>query len=173
MDVDNVRILLNRYYEGETSEEEERMLAEFFATAEVPADLQPDKALFTHIAACDDSSVPDGLGERLEAAIDRMDISDRMASRRRLMPRWLRMAGVAASVAIALMGGYSIMRHHEEPSAMSPKDTCSSPQEAYAYAQSALVKISRDLNRGDAGVQQAEHTVNSIMEKIDRHITIN
>ena len=44
--IKQVKVLLEKYYDGLTSLEEEKILRKFFATNDVPKDLQADKQLF-------------------------------------------------------------------------------------------------------------------------------
>ncbi len=44
----NIEELLNKYFEGETSAQEERMLRSFFSKADVPEELAVYKPLFAY-----------------------------------------------------------------------------------------------------------------------------
>ena len=46
MEEKDIRILLNKYYAGETDEVDENRLVDYFATADVPQDLAEDKRMF-------------------------------------------------------------------------------------------------------------------------------
>ena len=46
MEEKDIRILLNKYYAGETYEVDENRLVDYFATADVPQDLAEDKRMF-------------------------------------------------------------------------------------------------------------------------------
>ena len=46
MTIEQIKSLLARFYEGQTTPEEERLLADFFRREDVPEDLQEDKQLF-------------------------------------------------------------------------------------------------------------------------------
>ena len=43
MNIEQIKSLLARFYEGQTTPEEERLLADFFRREDVPEDLQEDK----------------------------------------------------------------------------------------------------------------------------------
>lgn len=169
MDADRARILLNDYYDGNTSADDECRLAEFFATGDIPDDMAADRELFMCMHS-ENQEVPDGLEQRLSAAIDRMAVKETAA--RTVMPHWLRWGSIAASVAIAFAVGYSMLGTRGE-TVPTPMDTCRSPEEAYAYAQSALVKVSECLNKGSEEVAVVGQTVQKIQTTIDRHITLN
>ena len=46
MTIEQIKSLLSRFYEGQTTSEEERLLADFFRREDVPEELQEDKQLF-------------------------------------------------------------------------------------------------------------------------------
>lgn len=69
-DLQNIRLLLDRYYNGDASAEDMMELKRFFSSAtEVPSDLEPDKAIFGMMAATDlsdgETEVPEGLEQTL------------------------------------------------------------------------------------------------------------
>lgn len=94
--------LVNRYFEGETSAEEERRLRAFFRTGEVPAHLEPYRALFAYFENEARKAGPE--------AVDREAFDDGMVPRpEELQRKTLRralyaVAGVAASVLLVLGG---------------------------------------------------------------------
>ena len=65
MKPDDIEDLLTRYYEGVTSEAEEKELKRFFMEEEVSEDLLAEKELFLQLAACPEPEIPLGLEERL------------------------------------------------------------------------------------------------------------
>lgn len=170
MDADKARILLTEYYDGNTSVGEERQLAEFFAAGDVPADMMADRVLFMRMHA--EPDIPEGLEERLAAAIDRVAIGETAVARNIGIVRWLRWSGIAASVAVAFAAGYSAFGSRGGVAA-DPMDTCQSPEEAYVYAQAALVRVSECLNKGVEEAAVVGQTVRKIQTKMDRHITLN
>lgn len=170
MDADKARILLTEYYDGNTSVGEERQLAEFFAVGDVPADMMADRELFMCMHA--DPDIPEGLEERLAAAIDSVAIGETAVARKIGIVRWLRWGGIAASVVVALAVGYSALGSRRGIAA-DPQDTCQSPEEAYVYAQAALVRVSECLNKGVDETAVVGQTVRKIQTKMDRYITLN
>lgn len=77
-----IRLLLARYYDGTASQAETRRLEEFFAQcADLPADLEADRALFEAMAgiACEPVEIPAGLSSRIDAALEAEMARDRMA----------------------------------------------------------------------------------------------
>ena len=54
--IEKVRKILERFYQGETTLEEERWLQDYFSSATVPEELMADKELFMAFEQKEDSS---------------------------------------------------------------------------------------------------------------------
>ena len=148
-DFNHIETLLERYYDAQTSEAEERMLKDFFLHEEVPTHLQAEKEMFLQLQA---SKVPEGLEERLSQSIDRWG-----KKHRTLRLQWI--GSIAASLLLLFGAGWYLQDD------TSRKDTCATPEEAYAEAQKALVMFSTALNKGMKQMD-ALHETTERMEKI-------
>lgn len=97
---EHIEQLLERYFNAETTLEEERTLRDFFSQGDVPADLQQWSALFV---ANDDEVLGDDFDERILSMIDAPVVKARVITlQQRLMPLFK----AAAVVAIILtLGG--------------------------------------------------------------------
>ena len=147
-DYSHIDALLERYYDAQTSEAEEQRLKDFFLHEEVPAHLQAEKEMFLQLQATD---VPEGLEERLSQSIDRWG-----KKHRTLRLQWI--GSIAASLLLLFGTGWYL----QEP---PRKDTCATPEEAYAEAQRALVMFSTALNKGMKQMD-ALHETTERVEKI-------
>lgn len=71
-----IRLLLNKFYEGTSSDEDERELMEFFAENDsLPDDLKADKEVFSLLKETADgigceTDVPEGFADELSMLID-------------------------------------------------------------------------------------------------------
>ena len=77
MKVNEIERLLTRYYDGETSETEEKELKHFFTEEDVPAHLLAEKEIFMQLAAQPAPEIPEGLESRLSRKIDQWDTGER------------------------------------------------------------------------------------------------
>mgnify|MGYP000007800357 FL=1 len=77
MKVNEIERLLTRYYDGETSETEEKELKRFFTEEDVPAHLLAEKEIFMQLAAQPAPEIPEGLESRLSRKIDQWDTGER------------------------------------------------------------------------------------------------
>lgn len=105
---DEIRGLIARWYEGGTTPDQERRLADFFATAgELPADLEMERSMFQAIDAADGQEVeiPEELARRIDTALEAEMEQERHASTvTSRFRRWMVATGaVAASLVAALM----------------------------------------------------------------------
>ena len=148
-DYSHIEALLERYYDAQTSEAEEQRLKDFFLHEEVPVHLQAEKEMFLQLQATD---VPEGLEERLSQSIDRWG-----KKHRTLRLQWI--GSIAASLLLLFGAGWYL----QEP---PRKDTCATPEEAYAEAQRALVMFSTALNKGMKQMDALHETT----ERVEKNI---
>ena len=140
MNKEEIKRLLEKYYNAESSEEEELILRKFFREEDVPEALLQEKEIFSYYSRSD--VVPElsaGFEERIIAAIDKADSADAAGNKRKLI---LSLVSIAAGLLI-LTGSYFFFIHRTEPG-----DTFSDPGIAYAETMKILYDVSSRLNRG-------------------------
>lgn len=91
MKVNEIERLLARYYDGETSETEEKELKRFFTEEDVPAHLLAEKEIFMQLAAQPAPEIPEGLESRLSRKIDQWDTDERRTLKIKKHTRTLRL----------------------------------------------------------------------------------
>ena len=63
--IKEIRKLLDRFYLGETSMEEEKLLLDYFSSPSIPEELMPDRDLFRALGNARDSvPVPEDLNQK-------------------------------------------------------------------------------------------------------------
>lgn len=150
------RQLLEKFYEGRSTGEEERALRDYFlGAAETDADLQTDKALFLALAG-EEIRLPEGLSGRLERSIERW------TARR----RWRYMTGSAAAVVGLCIGLFFATR---EPAGRQRADTFDDPREAALVATQALAFLSSEWNRGLSHVAQADTEIREVNRIVNEY----
>jgi len=140
MNTEEIKKLLEKYYNAECSKDEEQILKRFFAEEDVPEELLYEKEIFVYFD--ESASVPEpapGFEERIIAAIDASGNTFSVSKRRKL---WITISGIAAGVLI-LTGSYFFFTHRTGNS-----DTFSDPEAAYAEAMKILYNVSIRLNQG-------------------------
>ena len=121
MKVNEIERLLARYYDGETSETEEKELKHFFTEEDVPAHLLAEKEIFMQLAAQPAPEIPEELESRLSRKIDQWDTGEKRTLKIKKHTRTLRLqwiGSIAASLLILLSVGlylYLSLIHISEP----------------------------------------------------------
>ena len=144
METSKIKELLQKYFEGQTTQQDEKLIESYFRNGNIDPELQEYKSFF------------DGLNElsgnernpKLESEI--MDFILESEHREKTKYRWLwqTVTGVAAAIIIVL-GGFLFWQQQQKP-----QDTFKNPQEAYAYAEQTLQFVSEKYNKGFASLSK-------------------
>ena len=169
MNVDRINQLLERYYNAETTEAEEKELKRFFTEEEVPDHLLAEKEMFLQLqASMNEVPIPEGLEERLSKAIDTWETQEQrtLKIQRGTRIRHLQWIGsIAASILIVISFGWYLY----EP-IPARKDTCATPEEAYVEAQKALAQFSLALNKGMKQMGTLQETTERVEKNIQKQL---
>ena len=146
-DLKNIEHLLEKYYNGETSLEEERKLRWYFQTHGFPERFQAEKRMHDYFQTKKKEILSPGLTNKLSTLIDNH------SSNRSRMKTILLWAGSAAAVVIILLtvflGNRETFSHREARF----KDTYNDPMLAYLETRKALILVSEKLNEGTQNLQ--------------------
>ena len=147
MKLQEIERLLEKYYNGETSLEEERRLKDFFTGGEVPARFLAEKAQFAWLMEAGATGLDD---QKFEGRVlSRVGAGDGLLGRIMERKSWFyTTVGMAATILILLA---IFIRF--EPFPKKIQDTYSDPQVAYQEAKKVLFFVSRHLNRGTEKLQ--------------------
>lgn len=145
MNKHNIQQLLDRFYEGQTSEEEEDRLRTYFRSENAPSEWAEEQKFWNEMQI-PNIPVPEGMEKRIEAKINSLANTGKKATnmQRHSMRLWISSIAVGLLLCVAGYHFYSIQKQtgSQEP------DTFSNPQEAYAETQKALILFSSKLNEG-------------------------
>ena len=131
MKEDTIRHLLEKYYNGETDVNEEKILEDYFMHDEVSAEFSVDKGVFCRLAEIkenDEPTVPEGMEKRISDNIDMWEKQSK-ADKPRYYTLYKYVSGIAAAVVILIGISVFMPKNQEDSTAM--KDTFDNPQEAY------------------------------------------
>ncbi|MBQ4393790.1 MAG: hypothetical protein II825_00625 [Paludibacteraceae bacterium] len=195
MTIEQIKSLLARFYEGQTTPEEERLLADFFThkgydhsvdfrRENVPEDLQEDKQLFLLLAQTSDQEMPQDIAEEITAFVNNLGQTkiqplipeDKQRKgvifRLKTPPKmWYR---VAATVAILLAIGGGMFVHQQRTLATDPfRDTCSTPEEAadaIFYANDIINRSTAPFLRSTMIATEQVNDINETLGKIQPYI---
>lgn len=147
MKTEEVKILLQRYFDGESTDADERKLEAYFQSGEVDAEVAEYAEFFGGISElttlADDPTIEEDVMDYI------LENEHREKTRYRSM--WKVVTGIAASVIIVL-GGFLFYQEQQKPFS----DTFKNPDEAYAYATHTLEFVSGKYNKGLAQLSNFE-----------------
>ena len=140
MNSEEIKRLLEKYYEGETTSGEELLLKKFFSMDNVPQDLRSDQEIFRYYIHAAEIPEPSAdFEKKIISAIDSEVKNSGGFKRKRL---YVTLSGIAALM-IILAGSYFFFTNRSEP-----RDTYSDPEVAYAETMKILFQVSSRLNQG-------------------------
>jgi len=150
--LEEIRKILDRFYLGETTLEEESKLHEYFSSNTVPEEFIPDKELFLAMGSGNDSvEVPDNLNQKIIATIDK---EERSTTRTRRISVFS-LSGLAAGLLVMIAVYLFYIRTDTQAGLASQEmiDTYEDPEEAYEEAKRALAYVSTKLNNGTSELE--------------------
>ncbi len=147
METKEIAKLLQKYFNGESTGDEEKSLETYFRSGNVAEEFKEYTEFFSGISEL--ANTPDN--SNIEEEI--MDFILENENREKTRYRWLwqTVTGIAASV-IIILGGFLFYQQQQKPF----NDTFEDPKEAYAYAQQTLQFMSVKYNKGMAGLSGFE-----------------
>lgn len=183
MTIEQIQSLLSRFYEGQTTPDEERLLADFFHREDVPEELQEDKQLFFMLAQISDQEMPTDIAEEITAFVNNLGQTkiqplipeDKQRKgvifRLKTPPKmWYR---VAATVAILFAIGGGVFFHQQTYTTDPFRDTCSTPEEAadaILYANDIINRSAAPFLRSTKIATEQVNDINETLGKIQPYI---
>jgi hypothetical protein len=140
--------LLEKYYSGGSTVEEEKLLREFFTGENVPEAYEAEKEIFAHYKM--ESLIPEpshDFEERIMAGIKSVENPGKSFNPRGVLYPFI---GIAASILI-VAGFYFFFAQKE-----NLRDTYSDPKIAYLETRKILFGVSSKMNRASQRLQPVE-----------------
>lgn len=142
MKIQEAKALLQKYFEGLTSLEEDKTLKKFFIREDLPEEFMPYKKWFAGIGASGITRDQDSIENDMIRFINGQQTPVRFRNRRFLVM----VSGIAASLIIV---AGSMLFYLRQP---DYRDTFSNPEEAAEYAVKTLAFVSSEYNKGLAAL---------------------
>ena len=154
MNTTEIKKLIDVFYNGETSVEEEQLLLDYFNSENVAEELFEEKELFLHMYNTDPVDVPAGLESKLNNLID--ELASEETEKVKLQPKrkqmWARAGSIAAGVALLISAGVYFNKKANTitpPIAQGGTEIINTEDEQkIKEAQEALVLLSSKFNKG-------------------------
>ena len=169
MDYNRIDILLNKYWETETSLEEEKELRDFFANHADESKWAHEAALFRYFEETRNSGQ---LGEFFDHRIlEEISKEENNVGKGKVRQLWLNIGKVAAVILILVSAVYvSVVDFKDKKEEISELGTIEDPQKAYEETKRALMMISQSMGKGTSQAQkvsifhEAQETVKKDIE---------
>jgi hypothetical protein len=130
--------LLERYYDGESSEEEELILRRFFEAENVRAEFEAEKEVFRYFSK--NAEIPEPSTGFESKIISAVGANEQRSLILIFRSRLITYSGIAAGL-LLLFGSYFLFTYKSQP-----KDTFSNPEIAYAETVKILFNVSSKIN---------------------------
>lgn len=163
MEINEIKALLEQYYDGVIEDEEEQKLIEYFNSDYVHPDLIVEKDIFNRLHQSDIISESTSLGEKLRTNVL---VSDKdVESRKQKSKIFIFVTAIAACITLFLYIG-NVYQNNNVDATVELIDTYDDPQKAYIEAEKALLKVSVNYNKGLSILEQAQTEVNKSEELV-------
>lgn len=168
-----IRQLLERYYLGETSVEEEGVLIDYFTNcSDIPEDLEGDAEIFRLMSDAKNEffeaelkrtelAIPEGMDERLKASIEKLENPPKIG-----FYRWKHAIAACVVLAVTFLIGNNLL--FGTPDEFVYKDTCKTPEEAAMQMNRALSMLNA---KTCAGLEEVERSHTSSAKALDKNIS--
>jgi hypothetical protein len=146
MDYQNINEILEKYFEGNTTQEEENLIREYFLKTDLPVEHQYLKKMFHYFNEAKINSKPDfNVNAELNSIIDNQWKKESKIRFNRIL-KW------SSSVAAIFILGIGIFHYYSKPS-VKVKDTFSNPDQAYIETKRALLYVSNCMNKNTSNLK--------------------
>ena len=163
MKTNDIKILLEAFYNGETNAEEERLLMEYFKGEDVAEELKDEQAIFLAMYEAEPVDVPLSLELKLSSLVNELSekesketekVEMKPQTNRRIMWTWI--GSAAAGVAILISAGIFFSKSETtipgEPVVAQQQsgqpEMSEADKKAVKEAEDALILLSSKFNKG-------------------------
>ncbi|TKG96933.1 hypothetical protein EYV94_00465 [Puteibacter caeruleilacunae] len=142
MDIRKVQQLLDKYYEGTTSLEEEKFLHDYFSRDDIPSELMAERDMFIGLDQMGNTELTN-MDDMLTEMIDESSAKGKQIN----LIRWA--TSIAASVVLIVGLGIVLLNQNNTSSDLATwEDTYSDPEQSYEAAQFVLQFVSSKYKEG-------------------------
>ena len=165
MNIKDINKLLDSFYEGQTTQEEEKVLYKFFSEETIPEDMVSEKQIFLKLYSGQQNDVPLHLEKKLNSLIDNLERKEHNKQQtpivlpiRQLSKPWKWAMCIAASILLFISAGIFAYFGYNNKTPMLV-DTYSNPEDAYLETQKTLLLVSNKLNKGIKQVEKVNDII--------------
>jgi len=173
-DENKIEQMLKAFYNGDSTPEEEALLLKFFNNKDLEEKWHTDRDILIALHDSSDITLPEGIGERLENAID-SHIAETSSNENETVYKkiplhsktrrfFIALASSAAAILICI-GIYFAVENRPNPNMIA--DTFTNPEEAAVAAEKALTLVSTKLNQGLSSLEKVKESVDKTNELLN------
>lgn len=145
METRRVEILLEKFFEGQSTLEEEQELRDFFReNRDLPEALEINRPFFKGLDESVDTMEEMAFAERITGAIQKRE---RIIQRKRFTHQFTWMAGIAAAIIVVLFT-LNIWNNQQMQQNQLAMNAPENPKQAYEMSMDALKYVSVNYNKG-------------------------
>jgi len=150
MDYDRIEALLNRYWECETSLEEERELKAFFQSGEVPPKWRKEAALFQYFGEeREEGKLGEFFDHRILEEVHEVSGRDSVSRKGKTRRMWQDISKVAAVILVLVTAVFVARDQYNQLDEDDPVvQSEAEAREAFEQTKAALLMLSRSMNKG-------------------------
>lgn len=154
MELTQVKILLKKYYQSETTANEEKQLKDYFNTHEVPDELKVDRYLFQSLSDfSNEQGVSDDVSAEIISYINDYE-QDRKSAKLTFRKKLTIYLSAAASIAILLTASLFIYQNRQYDE--DRMGTITDPEKAYEQTKETLMYVSSLMNKSKQYLEPLE-----------------
>lgn len=178
MKTEDIKKLIEAFYNGEASHEEEKILLEYFSSDNVAEELLDEKEIFMAAFEVEqtDEPIPSGLEQRLTNLIDDLDRKEQVAAKKQRknvrLITWVWTSGVAACLAILLSLGIHFNKNGNTTGTTDSIAQINELSEEDLHkmkeAEKALMMLSSNYNKGINQLNAASEGLNKTNEILNK-----
>lgn len=159
MELKKIKEILQRYFEGKSTEQEEQLLYDYFKANSIAPELEKYRYFFTGIDTLSSMQRDEMLEEEI------MDHILENEHKEKTHYRWLwqTVSGIAAALVIALLAMNFFGTNRQW------KDTYSNPDEAYAEASKTLQYVAGYYQKGISALEPVK-VINTASKPLDKSL---
>ena len=155
MKQEDLNQLIGKYYDGETSMQEEAQLNAYFESDDIPAEHQEAKLYFMATKSLAENVLSDDFDDKLIAQLN-------IENRKTQIKRWIYSLSSAAAVILLML---SVWVGTDLLSAKEVYGTINDPEIAFAETKKVLDEVSKKMNKG---LKPAKQTVSKVEENVNQ-----
>lgn len=183
MKTDEIKIMLDAFYNGETTAEEEQILLKYFRREDVAEELLDEKEVFLAMYKAEPVNVSPALSSKLESLIDELALEDeqrvepKTQHTRKHLLRWV--GSAAACIAMLISATFYFNNKPDvgdgttAPDQQAIENLSEADKKALKEAEDALILLSSNFNKGVNQLELVSSSLDKSSEILNKTLNRN